>query len=243
MDFIRYLSPSLLAWMRPALTGIIGLTILAVLRYGGGNAARGENAANNRTLQGGRRETTQASHGLTKSLSKNFPLTKRDNPTAQGVLAALPNINRMVISLTSALLQPGGTSSTISSLHLSVAEIIKELCYIVPEVYLVCQVASDQEAEAITTSFKAADLLSVGSSLSPGLVPAQRLLLCSKSEGKVAIVRQLEPDLYIDSDPAAVAELSRFLPRVWSIGSGAGSQSQSKAECKYAPTLAAHFKL
>jgi hypothetical protein len=246
MDIFRYLSPTVMAWMRPALTGIIGLTIFALLRYGGGN----DNAVNNnRALNGDRdhqRQTTQAnaSHG-----SKQGPIIKRDNPIAQAITASLPSINRLVISLTTALMQPGSSSSSIgSSLDANVAEVIRELCYLVPEVYLVSQISTDQEAEAITAALTSTHLLS----LSPqstrqgniGSVPSQRLLLCSKAEGKVAIVRQLEPDLYIDSDQAAVAELARFLPRVWSIGGpGAASSSQVKAEIRSASTLSAHFKL
>ena len=35
-------------------------------------------------------------------------------------------------------------------------------------------------------------------------VPAHRLLFCSTLEGKVSIVRQLEPELHIDGDPGTV---------------------------------------
>lgn len=40
-------------------------------------------------------------------------------------------------------------------------------------------------------------------------VPAHRLLFCSTLEGKVSIVRQLEPELHIDGDPGTVR------PRSW----------------------------
>ena len=35
-------------------------------------------------------------------------------------------------------------------------------------------------------------------------VPAHRLLFCSTLQGKVSIVRQLEPELHIDGDPGTV---------------------------------------
>ena len=35
-------------------------------------------------------------------------------------------------------------------------------------------------------------------------MPAHRLLFCSTLEGKVSIVRQLEPELHIDGDPSTV---------------------------------------
>ena len=38
-------------------------------------------------------------------------------------------------------------------------------------------------------------------------VPPHRLLFCSTSEGKVAIARQLEPELHIDGSKATVDDL------------------------------------
>lgn len=246
MDIVRHIYPTLLAWMRPAVTGIIGLTIFALLRYGGqGN--NNENVDRNIAGDVNPRQPSQAtsSHG-----SKRGHVVKRDNPIAEAVTASLPNqsINRLVISLTAALMQPGGSSSSSvsRSLDSNVAEVIRELCFIVPEVYFVSQVSSDHEAESVTTALTSSDLLSLTHQAKmshQGSVPSQRLLLCSKPEGKIAIVRQLEPDLYIDSDQAAVAELARFLPRVWSISNGMAMGSQFKAELRSAPSLAALFKL
>ena len=38
----------------------------------------------------------------------------------------------------------------------------------------------------------------------PGQIPSQRLLFCSTLDGKVSIVRQLEPQLHIDGHPKTV---------------------------------------
>ena len=43
--------------------------------------------------------------------------------------------------------------------------------------------------------------------LIPHQVPPHRLLFCSTAEGKVAIVRQLEPELHIDGSHNTVDDL------------------------------------
>lgn len=43
---------------------------------------------------------------------------------------------------------------------------------------------------------------------------ACRLLFCSTLEGKVAIVRQLEPDLHVESAASTVDALQRFTPQL-----------------------------
>lgn len=62
-----------------------------------------------------------------------------------------------------------------------------------------------------------------------GVVPRHRVLFCSTLPGKVAVARQLEPDLYVDCEAATLEELRRFNLKVLRIqrqglGGGAGGR-------------------
>lgn len=62
-----------------------------------------------------------------------------------------------------------------------------------------------------------------------GVVPRHRVLFCSTLPGKVAVARQLEPDLYVDCETATLEELRRFNLKVLRIqrqelGGGAGGR-------------------
>lgn len=48
----------------------------------------------------------------------------------------------------------------------------------------------------------------------PGQIKAHRLLFCSTLEGKVSIVRQLEPDLHIDGHARTVSSILFSTPPV-----------------------------
>ena len=67
-------------------------------------------------------------------------------------------------------------------------------------VFLVAQVEDDTGEATCRGALEAGGL--VGSK--PGQIPAQRLLFCSTLDGKVSIVRQLEPQLHIDAHPKTV---------------------------------------
>jgi hypothetical protein len=79
------------------------------------------------------------------------------------------------------------------------------------ELYLVGQVKSDQEEQKIVekVSQKTETLSLVDAGLN-----VNKILFCETDRGKIAIARQLEPDIYVDVDETVVTELARFLPLV-----------------------------
>lgn len=77
------------------------------------------------------------------------------------------------------------------------------------------------------------------------LVPPHRLLFCRTHDGKQSIVRQLEPALHVEGNPAAAKALARFLPKVLLVGhlSATGREAgtthdAAHAKIAHAPTLA-----
>lgn len=78
------------------------------------------------------------------------------------------------------------------------------------DLFLVAHVPDDVGAALVAGALEAAGLLGNAA----GQVPPQRLLLCGTTDGKVSIVRQLEPDLHVDASARTVGDLSRFVPQL-----------------------------
>ena len=55
-------------------------------------------------------------------------------------------------------------------------------------------------------------------------VAAHNVLFCGTAKGKVAVVRQMEPDLYVDAEAAVLRELQRFNHKVALVGDGPGGE-------------------
>lgn len=71
------------------------------------------------------------------------------------------------------------------------------------------QVSSDVGEAVVRGALEAAGVIGLNSRQ----VPPHRLILCETLGGKVAIVRQIEPELHIDGDHLTVNELQRFIPQ------------------------------
>lgn len=86
----------------------------------------------------------------------------------------------------------------------------------ISKLYLVFQDASpDGMLGVILTSALEADgLLGSGQ----GQVPKHRLVCCSSEVGKIAIIRQLETSLHIESNSHVHKELARFKTMQWFVG-------------------------
>lgn len=87
-----------------------------------------------------------------------------------------------------------------------------------------------------------------GGDATAGAVPRHRALFCSTLQGKVAMARQLEVDLYVDCEMATLEELRRFNVKVLRIerrdgrGAPAGAPSgKAPAGSLAASSLEAYF--
>ena len=72
--------------------------------------------------------------------------------------------------------------------------------------YLITHVVDDVGEATVQGALEDAGLIG----FAPGQIKPHRMLFCSTLEGKVSIVRQLEPDLHIDGHPNTVRLPSRF---------------------------------
>lgn len=74
------------------------------------------------------------------------------------------------------------------------------------EVYLIAHVLSDIGEVVVRGALEHAGVT--------GLLPAHRILFCETLEGKVSIVRQVEPVLHIDGHSSTIIELTRFVSKL-----------------------------
>ncbi|KAL0485279.1 peroxisome biogenesis protein 22 [Acrasis kona] len=80
------------------------------------------------------------------------------------------------------------------------------------DLYLVAKVTSDEQEKIISSTVKSST--ADGSSIIDAGLNENKILFCETDRGKIAIARQIEPHLYVDSDAEVVKELERFLPLV-----------------------------
>ncbi|KAF5829924.1 hypothetical protein DUNSADRAFT_15304 [Dunaliella salina] len=93
------------------------------------------------------------------------------------------------------------------------------------DVYMLAQVMDDVGQAVITGALEAAGLIGP----QPTQLPPQRLLFCSTHPGKQSMVRQIEPDLHVDSDARTVEDLRRFVPQLLWVGTEGAPASGSCA--------------
>lgn len=85
-------------------------------------------------------------------------------------------------------------------------EVLRELVISMrKKVFLVCEV-EDDIGEAVIL-----DLLDHAGLIGNQMIPNHRVIFCSSNNSKVSIVRQLEPNLYVDVDAEVCKELGRFM--------------------------------
>jgi hypothetical protein len=140
-------------------------------------------------------------------------------PPAPPRPAALGGVRRVTVSVPGVLLQQWECSDLRDAANArpGAAAIVRELAR-AAEVFLLAHVPDDVGAALVAGALEAAGVLGGG----PGQVPPQRLLLCGTLDGKVSVVRQLEPELHIDASPRTVGDLSRFVPQLLLITGGPG---------------------
>ncbi|GAX75277.1 hypothetical protein CEUSTIGMA_g2722.t1 [Chlamydomonas eustigma] len=251
LSFIQTSSPATLQ-----LSGILGLA-LALIGYfqlRGGNAvppARPPTLSRPERSQQTQSQPSSSKPESSISTVQNIRVT-RDSPIARTVQSRLQGVRRVTISCPNVILQPGQILET-AALHPEAAEIVKEMCYMRLEVYLISMVSDDIGEALISGALESEGVSSASTQFAEGMVPSHRVLFCSTLEGKVAIVRQLEPDLHVDSLDSTVEGLQRFIPALWqvvqsgndtSVGSNAYKEGgATAANVQRGPSLSAFFGL
>jgi hypothetical protein len=131
----------------------------------------------------------------------------------------LAGVKRITISAAGVLLEEWEPAELQDSATArpDACEIVKEMCRLA-EVTVLAHVTDDVGQAAVTGALEAAGL--VGSS--QGQLKPHRLLFCSTPEGKVSMVRQLDPELHIDGSRATVDSLQRFIPQLLLVAKPSG---------------------
>jgi hypothetical protein len=224
------------------LTGVLGLATLVAAYYtlrgrsgdggGGPSAPRGGSAgASSSSAAGGSGLAPPPAAAplpgpgarAAPPPAKRAPAATRappDTPLGAAVRAQLPGVRRITLSAPGVLLQQWECSDLRDAAEArpGAVAILQELAR-AAEVFLVAHVPDDVGAALVAGALEAAGALGTG----PGQVAPQRLLLCGTLDGKVSIVRQLEPELHIDASPRTVGDLSRFVPQLLLISDAGGS--------------------
>ncbi|KAG2430180.1 hypothetical protein HXX76_010279 [Chlamydomonas incerta] len=159
-------------------------------------------------------------------------------PLGRAVAAQLAGAKRVTLSLPGVLLAESSPAQLqeSASVRPEALEAVREMAR-VSDVYLVAHVEDDVGEAVVAGALEAAGLLGGG----PGQVAPHHVLCCSTLDGKVPIVRQLDPDLHVDGHVVSVDELKRFLPRLLLVREDAGSGGGGSGNVGVAPSLRAFF--
>ncbi|GIL56132.1 hypothetical protein Vafri_11577 [Volvox africanus] len=109
----------------------------------------------------------------------------------------------------------------------------------VSDVYLIAHVEDDVGEAVVTGALEAAGVLGNG----PGQIRQHHLLCCSTLDGKVPIVRQLEPELHVDGHSGSIDDLKRFMPHLLLVREGHTSAASGQANVGIAASLPSYFGL
>lgn len=264
MEFLQRLLRRLLGWLgfsaasgtTLTVTGVLGLAVLLGLgfyQYGGQHKRRDEDES--REGDGASTSTATAAGGAGPSSGpwqaaaaqqqhqqqhqqqrqQQAALATAAHGPAAAVARRLAGVRRVTISIPGVLLEESTLeelSEGGATLRAGAAELLRQFCS-AAEVFLMAHVADDVGEAAVQGALEYAGLLGAG----PGAVPPHRALFCSTLDGKVSIVRQLEPDLHIDAHPQTVHDLQRFVRQLVFVGGTAGGPKPAP-NIQQAPTLA-----
>ncbi|KAE9077083.1 hypothetical protein PF010_g23649 [Phytophthora fragariae] len=86
----------------------------------------------------------------------------------------------------------------------------------VADVYLLCTVKDVKDADKMQRirEFVATHPDLKSNESTPGGVKAHKILFCTTAIGKVAFVRQIEPQVHVEVDPGVVRDLEKHVPRI-----------------------------
>lgn len=250
------------AWLSTAspgtiqVTGVIGLALVIILfqvrgRNNRPDDGRRRTEAQRRAADASRQQpqqqqpqhpTASGSSGSAwhaAAAAPQAPAPAADTPQARAVLSQLEGIRRVTISLPGILLresQPHQLQDGATVVP-AAASLVKDVAKAGCDVFLLAHVPDDVAQAAVTGAVEAAGLLGP----QRGQIRPQRLLFCATLEGKVSMVRQLEPELHLDAHASTIEDLKRFMPQLVHVSpSGPTIKAPNVG---HAPSLAAFFGL
>ena len=150
-------------------------------------------------------------------------------------------VKKVTVSVYGVLLKEWSSSEVQDSARVipEAILVLKEMCKLV-DVYLLSHVKDNVSQAVVSAALEAAGILGN----EPGQVRPHRLLFCGTLEGKVAMVRQLEPDMHFDGHPSTVDDLKRFIPQLIHVQApGAVAAASGAPNVGHTPSLCAFFGL
>jgi hypothetical protein len=236
------------------LTGVLGLAALLIAYYQlrrssppGGRGQSGQ-AVSGQTNSGGRAVASAgrlgAGSSAAASIAKSHDSSKHidlpaTTPLGRAVRSRLVGIRKVTISALGPLTQEWGLHELQegATLRPEAVEILREVCSCA-DTYIICQVNDDVGQAVMTGSLEAVGLLGN----QPGQLKQHHLLFCSTLDGKVSIVRQIEPDLHIDGSAKTIEDLKRFMPQLLHLPQpNSAAAGQCSSNVVSSSSLAAFF--
>ncbi len=98
----------------------------------------------------------------------------------------------------------GGVLDDAGNVRAEMVSVLKKFANLF-ELYLVVRVDNDESEDKISASFRNADVTGFD---------IRKLVFCDTVDGRVSIVRQIEPHLHIDETESVVTKLQRFIKHV-----------------------------
>mmetsp|Transcript_40362 Transcript_40362/g.48930 ORF Transcript_40362/g.48930 Transcript_40362/m.48930 type:complete len:281 (+) Transcript_40362:267-1109(+) len=255
-DFARTVSPQLASLLENASglkmnwSNVVGIAAIVValyaLRRGNGRKPSNETMEGDATSNGTSTTIPNASEaaptGLRQRLNPESAPVGVTSPaaTSTGVRMRrrLKGVQRVTCTLLGSLFEeatPEGLKRSVA-LKPAAVEVLRELSSIC-EVFYIIECHTDDAQEAALKALQGAGLVGKGK----GLVGVHRALFCSTKIGRTAIVRQMEPDLHIDTCPDTMTGLARYVPRLLYVQVGSNPIHGASSNITSTPSLAAFF--
>ncbi|KAK3259304.1 hypothetical protein CYMTET_31694 [Cymbomonas tetramitiformis] len=243
--YVETASPSTIKW-----SGIFGVAafFVAVYTFRRGGRKPSPEAADLSDRDGPASSSSGASFHVTQavqraSASSLQKSTSTPSTLSQRIRRRLKGVHKVTCSLSGVLFEEGAADalSTSATARPAAVEIIQALIGIC-DVYFITQVTDDRGEEKAHEALLKANLVGPeGVVAGKGILASHKSLYCTTHVGCTAIVRQLEPDLHIESSVEIVKELSRFVPRLLHVNASGAIVPDGAANISATTGLDAFF--
>lgn len=161
-------------------------------------------------------------------------------PLGRAVRSRLNGMRKVTISALGSLTEEWASTDLQEGVTLRPAavDVLREVAACA-DTYIITQVQDDVGQAVMLGSLEAAGLVGT----LPGQLPPHHVLFCSTLDGKVSVVRQIEPDLHIDGSGKTVEDLKRFMPQLLHITQpGTAPAGAGSSNVRSSSSLAAFFQ-
>lgn len=161
-------------------------------------------------------------------------------PLGRAVRSKLGGMRKVTISALGSLTEEWASTDLQegATLRPAAADILREIAGCA-DTYVITQVQDDVGQAVMLGALEAAGLVGAG----PGQILPHHVLFCSTLDGKVSVVRQIEPDLHVDGSGKTIEDLKRFMPQLLHITQpGAAAAGAGSTNVRSSSSLEAYFQ-